>query len=165
MAVPLLDILVAVHYDNLPMDHFVRGEVEARMEAYFRVRRPIYNLSTLPVPSACEGMIAIPRLGKPGESYGLARQLDELKRLQAPADAEIIGVAWWICVEFTKERLKEAGFGAVVNLDATDHVADYVALSDVQVYINHRPIPLPSEDVLERYLARKREEAVERTKA
>lgn len=163
---PIMDVLVAVHYDNLDPKYFVRLQVESRIDEYIGHGRKVYNLSALNNPNNGPNISNIVNpLENPEESkdFGLELQMEELlKKLKMDGrelSVEIIGITFLICVPRVHDRLiKESLIKPIMNYDCTDSVEIYESIG--RQVINRRVlrlgdddmlVPIPSPDVLERY--------------
>ena len=154
---PVLDALVAVHYDNLSSDDFVRKEIFRRKMLYRFKNKLIYNLSTLCDVKVKKNYFKIGSLtGSLERNYDLGSQLvilaNDLRKRNNLQTIEVIGVSWWICVDATKEYIGRYGYQAEINYGCTDLVYDYKSLSSLRkASINGKGIPSLSSDVLLRY--------------
>ncbi len=158
---PVLDTLVTVHYDNMDRNHFVRKQIESRITEYLNQGYTVYNLSTFQHPPARE---KVRQISSPSEDawldYDLGSQIGQLVSLLKEShkktlfqEIEIVGVTWWKCVEHARNLLVQHSVPIHINYDYTDLVADYIGIKElgITVFMNGRPIPIPSDTVLEKY--------------
>lgn len=152
----LMDALVAVHYDNIDPNSFVRSEIEDRIAEYTLQGHKVYNLSTFREPPPKENVKQIKSPSGKLEDADLGSQMKELiKKLREDGkikSAEIAGVTWFKCVDGVEYLLNEAGFVARVNYDCTDLVEDFLAAQETGTRIFLRETPIsPSAEILRRY--------------
>ena len=155
---PLADALVTVHYDSLPAGDFFRSQIEQRIRAYSDCGLPLYSLSTHAVPPSEPNVVHIPSPDPTGDTYGLEQQMESLlhtfPRSPRLARVEVVGVAWFLCVDAVHAFLIEHGIEATINYDCTDLVGDYVGIIDLGIPLpefNGKPMPKPPEAVIAAY--------------
>lgn len=162
---PIMDALVAVHYDILLPNDFVRIQTESRIGEYLDKGKDVYNLSALRNPNNGPNIIDIASPTEIQENFGLELQLMQLLGVleNKELNIEIDGWNFFNCVYRTfKELDNESSINPKINFDCTNSVLIYWIYASLgKDYTSARyktfdgeemHIPKPSPDTLERHM-------------